>query len=322
MMYTVSDAPIFSLSTVMTSDIYERDKLISYGRLAAALAAISSAVFMSIKTSLGWTGTVAIYCIIAFIFMFPLQFVAKERVKYKRSEDITFLRIFKFLFKNKYLLIYYAGYLAINGTNTLQAMAAYFANSNLGDESLVTVIMATSVLPVVIIALFLPILIKSFGKKKLTIYSSVITIALCFIQYIIGYENFIVFLVVSATRVLFMQIPLLIYGMFTADCIEYGAYINGERTEGIAFSVQTLVTKLSGAICSTICLTLLGYFGYVQQAVEQTERALHGIWIILSLVPAIGYVIMLLAMVFYKLDEETVEKLIQNNLSQEWGADN
>ncbi len=51
MLYTVSDAPIFSLATVMTSDIYERDKLISYGRLAAALAAISSAVFMSIKAS-------------------------------------------------------------------------------------------------------------------------------------------------------------------------------------------------------------------------------------------------------------------------------
>lgn len=322
MMYTVSDAPLFSLSTVMTNDTYERDKLISYGRLAAAVAAISSAVFMSLKTPFGWTWTVAIYCIIAFLVMLPLQFVAKERVKYKRSEDITFARIFKFLFRNKYLIIYYAGYLAINGTNTLQTMAAYFANSNLGDENLVTVIMATTVLPVVIVAPFLPVLIKKIGKKKLTIYCSVITIFLCIIQYIIGYENFVVFLAVSAIRVLFMQIPLLIYGMFTADCIEYGAYINGERTEGIAFSVQTLVTKLSGAICSTICLSLLGYFGYVQQATHQTQSALHGIWIILTLVPVIGYLIMIFAMAFYKLDEETVEKLIKSNLSQKWGAEN
>ena len=57
MVYTVSDAPLFSLSTVMTDEIYERDKLISYGRLAAAIAAISSAVFMSIKANLGWTAT-------------------------------------------------------------------------------------------------------------------------------------------------------------------------------------------------------------------------------------------------------------------------
>lgn len=316
MMYTVSDAPLFSLSTVMTNKTYERDKLISYGRLAAALAAISSAVFMSIKASVGWTWTVAIYCLIAFLVMLPLHIVAKERVQYRRSENITFARIFKYLFRNKYLLIYYLGFLAINGTNTLQTIAAYFANSNLGDESLVTIIMAITILPVVLIAPFLPLLIKKVGKKKLTIYCSILTIFLCIIQYFVGYENFSAFLMVSAIRVLFMQIPLLIYGMFTADCVEYGAYINGERTEGIAFSLQTLVTKLSGALCSTICLQLLSYFGYVQQATHQTQRALHGIWIILTLVPAIGYLFMLLAMRFYKLDEQTVERLIESNLSQ------
>lgn len=319
-MYTISDAPLFSLSTAMTSDTFERDKLMSYGRLAAALAAISTAVFITLKTSVGWTMSVGIYCIIAFIVMFPLQFVAKERIRYKRSENITFTRVFKFLFKNKYLLIYYIGFLAINGTNTLQTMVAYFANFNLGNEGLVTIILATTILPVVIVAPFLPQLIRRFGKKGLTVYCSAISIVLCIAQYFIGYKDFTMFLIFSSVRVLFMQIPILIYGMFTADCIEYGAYINGERTEGIAFSIQTLVTKLSGAISGTICLLLLGYFGYVEQAVVQTQSALDGIWIILTLVPAIGYALMLIVMMFYKLDEETVAKYIENNLKQEWGA--
>ena len=316
MVYTTSDSPLFSLSTAMTSNLYERDKLIAYGRLAAALAAISSAAFMSIKAGLGWTGAAGVYCLIAFLVMLPLQFTAKERVRYRRSERITFAQIAKFLFKNKYLLIYYAGYMAIGATNTLQTVVVYFANANLGDEGLVTIILGTTILPIVVIAPLLPRLIRKFGKKRLTVYGSVAAVALSIVQYYVGYDDFAVFLAFSAVRVLFMQIPMLIYGMFTADCIEYGAYRNGERTPGIAFSVQTLITKLSGALSSSLSLMLLGYFGYVEQAAQQTARTLDGIWFILTIVPAVGYAVMIAAMAFYKLDEKTVARMIEHNLQR------
>ena len=315
--YTISDSPLFSLSTVMTGAAYERDKLIAAGRMAAALAAITSAVVFNIKAQVGWTWTVGIYCLVAFLVMFPLQFTAKERMKYQRSEDITFAKIFRCLFRNKYLLIYFAGYLGMEITNTLQIMAAYFANSNLGDEAMYTVIMAVAILPVVIIAPFLPKLIQIFGKRKLTIYSSILTIFLSLLQYLLGYENFSLFLAIAAVRVLFMQIPFLLYGMFTADCIEYGAYVNQERTEGIAFSIQTFMTKLGGAFCNSLCLLLLGVFGYVgnsaEKAVEQSAQALQGIWIIMSLVPIGGYVVMLIVMYFYRLDEDKVAQMMEEN---------
>jgi probable glucitol transport protein GutA len=215
------------------------------------------------------------------------------------------------------LLIYFIGYFGIELTNTLQIMAAYFANSNLGDESMYMVIMAVSILPVIIIAPFLPKLITMFGKKKLTVGSSIITILLSFVQYFLGYGNLTVFLAVAAARVLFMQIPMMLYGMFTADCIEYGAYINGERTEGIAFSLQTFVTKLGGALCNVICVALLGAFGYIgktaENTVTQSPRALQGIWIIMSLIPIGGYLIMLVIMGIYKLDETKVAHMMEEN---------
>ncbi|MDU6265579.1 MAG: MFS transporter [Anaerocolumna aminovalerica] len=313
MIYTISDSPLFSLSTVMSSLPYERDILMSYGRFAAAVAAILSAVFMSIKEKADWTLTVVIYCFVAFLFMFPLQFKAKERVEYSRNKDITFREIFKYLFKNKYLLIYYLGYMAIGSTNSLQIMAAIFANSNLGSDTMVTVIMGVSILPIIIIAPFLPKLINKFGKKKITVFCSVATIIMCVIQYAAGYDNLIVFLILSAIRVVFMQTPLMLYGMFTADCIEYGAYINGERTEGIAFSLQTFITKLSAAVCQTLCLALLSVFGYAEQAATQSAKSLHGIWIILSLMPIVGYAIMIIIMGIYKLDEKKVEEMLEHN---------
>jgi sugar (glycoside-pentoside-hexuronide) transporter len=313
MVYTISDSPLFSLSTVMTSNTYERDKLMAYGRLAAAVAAITSAVFMDMKKEVGWTWTVGIYCLISFLVMFPLQFTAKERVKYKNSEDISFVKIFQYLFKNKYLLIYFIGFLGIEITNTLQIIAVYFANSNLGDESMVMIIMAVVIVPVILVAPILPRLIKSFGKKKVTVISSIIAIILSVVQYFVGYENLTVFLAIAAVRVTFMQLPLMLYGMFTADCIEYGAYHTGERTAGIAFSLQTFMTKLGGALANTLCVVLLGVFGYIGKAPQQTAGALEGIWIIMSLIPCLGYVVMLVVMAIYKLDEKEVERMIEEN---------
>jgi Na+/melibiose symporter-like transporter len=245
--------------------------------------------------------------------MLPLQFTAKERVKYQNSEDISFVKIFQYLFKNKYLLIYFIGFLGIEITNTLQIIAVYFANSNLGDESMVMIIMAVVIVPVILVAPILPMLIKSFGKKKVTVISSIVAIVLSVVQYFVGYENLTVFLAIAAVRVTFMQLPLMLYGMFTADCIEYGAYHTGERTAGIAFSLQTFMTKLGGALANTLCVVLLGVFGYVEQAPQQTAGALEGIWIIMSLIPCLGYVVMLVIMGIYKLDEKEVARMIDEN---------
>jgi GPH family glycoside/pentoside/hexuronide:cation symporter len=323
MLYTMSDSPLFSLSTAMTDNTYERDKLISYGRLAAALAAISSAVFMKLELATSWTIAIGVYALVSFIVMFPLQFVAKERIQYKRSKDISFKKIYKFLFKNNKLFIYYIGFLAVSATNTLQAMATYFANSNLGNPGLVTVILAVTILPILILAPMLPMLIKRFGKKDITIVCCIMTVIMCVIQYFAGYSNFAVFLTIAAVRVIFMQLPLLIYGMFTADCIEYGEYINGERTEAIAFSVQTFMTKLAGALCSVICLQIMGWFGYVSQAKTQTASAKDGIWIVLSLVPIFGYVIMFIIMkFFYNLSEEQVAEMMKTNKLRQATDDN
>ena len=312
MAYTVSDSPMFSLSTVMTKHVYERDQLIATARMTGAIAAILTAGFIMFVDSFGWIGAMAIYCAASLLTMIPLPFVAKERVVYKR-QNTSFLQIFKYLLRNKYFFIFYIGYLLMSTTNTLQTIAIYFAESNLGDGNMLTIILAVLVLPIIIVSPLLPKLIATFGKKRLTIYCSCLVIILSLIQYVVGYNNFTLFLIIAAIRVLCMQIPLLLYGMFTADCIEYGNAITGQRTVGVAFSVQTMFTKLAGALSSTLCLALLSYYGYVNQSVSQTEEALHGIWVIFTLVPIIGYVGMLIAMYFYRLDEKMVSTYMLKN---------
>ncbi|MFA0814412.1 MAG: glycoside-pentoside-hexuronide (GPH):cation symporter [Anaerofustis sp.] len=311
MIYTIGDAPIFSLATVMTDNTNERDKLMTYGRFGAPLAALASAVFLTVKGSVGYAGTALIYAAIAFLFMMPVQFFAKERITYRRNTDIPIKTIVSAILKNKYLMLYFTGFLATEITNTIQIMAAYFANSNLGNENLTTVILAATIIPLLAVVPFLPKLIQAFGKRKLTIICSSAFIIVSVAQYFIGYDSFVLFLAISIVRVIFMQIPMLIYGMFTADCMEYGAYTTKQRTEGLAFSIQTFVTKLGGALASAVSLWLLQYFGYIQQSTSQSAQALGGIWALMTIIPPIGYVVMLVIMVFfYDLKEADVQRMI------------
>lgn len=48
-------------------------------------------------------------------------------------------------------------------------------------------------------------------------------------------------------------------------------------------------------------------------AIKQPPRALQGIWIIMSLVPIGGYVVMLYIMSIYKLDEKEVARMMELN---------
>lgn len=312
MLYTISDVPIFALATTMTDIPDERVKIMSIGRLAAAIASISvGLVAPQFIANLGYTTTVIILMSISLIMMMPLRFFVKERILYKRSSMVTLKSMFHAIFSNKYLLVFYGGYLAITATLTSMTIAPYFAKWNLGDLATQTTIMATMALPMFLVPNLTPWLVKTFGKRKLLIYGLGSSIILSVLQYFLGYENFILFLVINGLKSIGLFMPMLMMGIFSADCVEYGAYTTGERNEGVIFSVQTFSTKLGGAIASALSLFVIRAYGYSGIAVNQSDQALKGIWITISLIPTIGLVLAFLIFgLFYKLSERDVERMV------------
>jgi sugar (glycoside-pentoside-hexuronide) transporter len=312
MLYTISDVPIFALATTMTDIPDERVKIMSIGRLAAAIASISvGLVAPQFIANFGYTTTVIILMSISLIMMMPLRFFVKERILYKRSSMVTLKSMFHAIFSNKYLLIFYGGYLAITATLTSMTIAPYFGKWNFGDLATQTTIMATMALPMFLVPILTPWLVKTFGKRKLLIYGLGSSIVLSVLQYFLGYENFLLFLVINGLKSIGLFMPMLMMGIFSADCVEYGAYTTGERNEGVIFSVQTFSTKLGGAIASALSLFVIRAYGYSGIALNQTEQALKGIWITISLIPTIGLVLAFLIFgLFYKLSERDVERMV------------
>ena len=109
------------------------------------------------------------------------------------------------------------------------------------------------------------------------------------------------------------SITVLVNSM-TADTIDYAEYHVGKRKEGLITSTRTFVSNLATALAGSAAAYILKMIGYVPNA-EQTlavKNYLHGF---MSLLPAILYVIGLIVMLFYPLDEKIFEEL-QKNLKE------
>ncbi len=311
MLYTMSDVPIYALSTVMTKDVNERVKIISAGRITAFLGTlIASVATIPVVQKLGWTPGVIFLCFIGMLTMLPVKFKTYERVKDHSVSTPSIKSLFTFLFSNKYILIFNAALIVCSITNTLMPSLNYFVKYNLGSESLIPVVTLAAMLPSLLIPVILPGFVKRFGKKPIFLASVALFITVSILSYFIGYKSIAAVLVLTGLRGIGYSIPVILTGMFTVDCVEYGAYKSGHRLEGITFSAQTFTAKLTSAISGAVSSFLLAYYGYQANEV-QSEKALEGIFRMFTLFPVFGYILMfLIILFFYKLKESDVEEMM------------
>ena len=338
--YTICDVPAFGIITSMTSNIEERNTILSLkgitGGVGSALTTVLVTVLISEYIGLGYGFVSVIVAAVAMATMFPVCKHCQERNKTVDEEQFTVRRMLRYVVSNKYLLIYYIGYIFYSGAQTYNAlhmiMAYYIYNNSLA--SLITGTVAA--LPQLIMALLVPKIIRKMDKTKLFRISVVATILLSFLI-LPTRGSFVLFVVTYMLR----SIPLGIIGVlsftFTPDCAEYGQYTTGTEAKGITFAIQTFAVKLAAAISGSMGLALLGWFGFktefvvdgVKQEVtsfadleainaiaQQSNEALDGLWFTYNIVPIIGIVIALVIWCFYKLNDKDVQVMADCNVGK------
>ena len=289
MVYTLCDVPIFALSTAMATNSNERVIILTWGRVAAILAGlIVASAGMPLIDAFGWTQTAMILCVIAMLVMVPIRIYVVER--YRNIEPSTTIQqSFSFLLNHKPMRIFYFALLLTMGMNTTLVSGNYFAIYNLGNGQTdwVMPLMLSAFLPMLALALAIPLLIKRLGKRQIFIGSMIIGALVSIAQYFLGYDSIELVLVLNAVRSGALMLPLLLLGMFSADFVEYGQYHMDRRLEGITFSIQTFMTKLTQAIAAGGGGILLGLWGYIPN-IDQSAETLNGIFVLFTLVPAVG----------------------------------
>ena len=328
--YTLTDVPAYAMLNTMTDNTQERNLLLSMNRVFSGAGYLLCSVVLPLLIGetfgMSFTLAVAILSIFAAVTMVPLCIFCKERNYNPQDDtgDFSFRQMFTYLGKNKYLLTYYGGYMATDALKTSAAVTLFVSFYLFGNVGYSILLNLLGMVPGVVIAIFMPMILKRLDKFKTLFWANIVNILLGFVIYFVGYENETAFLVLTCIRALPMCLVGVLAFMFTPDCAEYGQYKSGISAKGITFAIQTFSVKITGAVSSALALFLLGLFSW--QAVEadsfeklaelniqQSDPALQGLWIVYALIPVIGMVISTFFYLGYKLNDKDVQIMAKCN---------
>jgi probable glucitol transport protein GutA len=318
--YTICDVPIFGLVTTLTDKLQERTTLIAIGRVAALIAGGGVAIIVpGIRQSIGgWLPLVVMLSVIALITMAPICFTAKERISPPAGEpDISIRDMFRFLVRNKYMLVIYLAFLISSTTGITNALGLIVCRENLGDEGLMMTLAVVMTVPSILAGALVPFMAKRVDKFTIYFWATVVSTIAGGICYFIGYESLPLLLLAVGLRAFPVGLMSVIMFMFTPDCAEYGNYITGVRATGIAFSVQTFFVKFAGALTASLAALCLSLIGFIEgEGAVQLPGFNDKLWAMFIIVPTVGSLISLPVLKMYKLRDTTVQVMTMANAGE------
>lgn len=295
----------------------------------------------------------------AFFFEFAGIF-ARERVE-KSEKSYTFKENFKIMFGNKpFRQILISGILR-SPIQLLMIVAMtlvtyYYANGDIMNilkkdaEGAVVGINFTILIGLgcVAVGLFVgqfvamgitPMIIKKVEKKTLYNFYSMagaIPFALIFVFYKVsgGDLTSVFWSVVIGICMLFASAAFgginVLQSVMIADCVDYEEYTNGVRTDGVFFSGQSFITKLSAGIATIISSVVYSIVGYSADNVNRLNEALFNegarfldydggtgvgkyaaaMFFLISIPPAIGMFLSALPTLKYALSDKEHEQIL------------
>ena len=323
--YTLTDVPAYAMLTTLTDNLQERNTLLSVNRVfsggGVVIYGVVLPLLISERVGMSASMAVAIMAIFSAITMIPLSVNCKERNYKPEEEDENFSpkQMLQYLGKNKYLLIYYGGYMATDALKTANAVILFASFYLFGDSLYSIVLNVLNMVPGVFAAMAMPTLLKKFDKFKTLFWCNIVCVILGLVIYFAGYDNKALFLTLTCIRTIPMSIVGILAFMFTPDCAEYGQYKSGISAKGITFAIQTFSVKITGAVSSSLALFLLGCFHWIAveaesfeqlkaMNIQQSPEALSGLWIVYALVPVVGMIYL-----GYKLNDKDVQIMAKCN---------
>lgn len=331
--YTLCDAPLYGIITVMTDKIAERDTMLSikgiFAQAGMGLTTLLSTVLLGEKVGSNFVVISVVIGIVAFATMLPLCIKGKERViSPPPEEQFTVRQMLRYLFKNKYLLIYYTAFLFSSGLSVASALTLFTSFYVFGNSQFSLIAGAVSTVPYLIFALLVPVFLKKVNKITLYKLSLFLMITINIVIYFACYRNFAAYIVLATANAIPAAFAGVLLFMFTPDCAEYGKFKSGIEAKGITFCLQTFMAKLTGAIAGSLGLYMLALFNWdssitasnfaelvdlAEKGITQTEGAIRGLWLTFVMLPVIGNIIALIILQFYKLKDRDVQFMADFN---------
>jgi GPH family glycoside/pentoside/hexuronide:cation symporter len=327
MVYSAINIPYSALMGVISPDSQERTSASSY-RFAFAFGAGMivqystlylvdyfgrirqgmSGMALAAAEARGYQWTMGLYAIAATSLFFLTFALTKERIqpapqKASLGQDLSDLAT-----NVPWLILFFTGTLTVCSVAIRSSAILYYFQYYVGNEKMAALFMVAGTLLSLLGSVAIQHVTRFAGRKATYIGLAVLGAIFLAVAYWTKPEQIVL---IFALQILYSAVtgptsPVL-WAMF-ADSADYSEWKTGRRATGLIFSAAGMSNKLGWAIGGPVAVWLLASFGY-QANVAQTPAALHGIILLYSLIPAVGFLLTGVAIFFYPLNEARMKKL-------------
>ena len=349
LLYAANNLPYSALSGVITGDMSERNSLSSYRFVAVMFAQFFVQVFMLgiIKSAgngdkaIGIEKVMTILAIVGTIMLLITFFTTKERIVPKPEQKSSVKEDLADLVKNKPWLIMLTLTTLVFVTLALKGGSYVYYFENYVDKKQ----LASFIKPILdflssvglnhfgndpisagfglfnaggIIFMIVGItlsknLADKYGKRD--IFGLFLFISTLFIIAFYFYppQSVSLMFVSQILHGFFYGITIPILWAMIADVADYSEWKNNRRATAIIFSAMMVGLKAGLSIGGALTTSLLGLFNYVPNSLQQPETAINGIKLLVSLFPAIPFLIGVGLLFFYEINKK-MENQIESDL--------
>lgn len=318
--YTVVMIPFSALSGVMTSDPVDRTSLNTFRFFGAFVAAlIAKTLYQPMVNFFGqgdavtgnrWTlGIFAIVTVICFIIAFRST---KERVQAPKSDSQSVWSDLGDLFKNlPWVIVLILSLVSLIFICIKGGIQVYYFKYYIEREGLFPAFVLVSSIATILGVMTTDFLTRRFEKKWVLIFSyalsSFFTLLFLFMQptqieMIFGLE-------ILAALTLGPVMPIL-WSMM-GDSADYSEWKTGHRATGLVFSASTFAFKVGVAVGGFISMGVLELKGFVANQ-QQVPEVLGAFKQMMSIYPAAGGLICIVALLFYPLTTQRLREIEQD----------
>lgn len=324
--YTSINIPYGSMASAISPDPDDRTSLSTFRSVGGALAGlfVGAGIPMVVYDTVGgnkvlnggrFTIIAGVFSVLAVVCYLLCYTMTTERVRPKDDPDKKLPGIgamLKSVVTNRALVsIIVISILMLLSQLTMAAMANYVYPNYYGNT------MAQSLSSIIMVGMMLlcaPIakpLARKLGKKELSILGSGLSALAFLVLYFVQPENVWVYVAFTIFAYFGLGIFSMISWALITDVIDYSEIKNGIREDGTVYAVYSFARKLGQAASSGLSGALLSLVGY-SAATAFDAKVVDGVFSISTLVPALGFGLMILALAFwYPLNKKAVEENVR-----------
>lgn len=334
MIYSAINVPYASLLGVMSPIPKERNTLSTYRMTFAYIGSfIALLLFMPLVNffsgnskdlehqQTGWTMAVVVIAILCVILFFGCFAWTKERVKPIKEVQNPLKEDLKDLLKNRpWWILLGAGVAALVFNSIRDGATVYYFKYFVVEEEYAT--FSFFGVSFVLSGLYLALgqaanivgviaaapVSNRIGKRNTYMWAMIIATVFSIIFYWFDKDDLVwMFVFQALISICAGSIFPLLWSMY-ADCADYSELKTGNRATGLIFSSSSMSQKFGWAIGTAVTGWLLGFFGFQANTV-QSEEAISGIKMFLSILPAVGTVLSVIFISMYPLTEKKMKDI-------------